>query len=126
MEDFDTARASYNAAEIQLQSIDTQIKQTQTDTTLINQIIQNESLIISCLQEFSGCAQIPAPIQNEFSIARSYLLISSLYEPKMVINEKRILASLNEFLLRKDSTLGGRNRNGDITKIVIGNPEQVA
>lgn len=74
-----------------------------------------------------GCAQLDKTIQNNFGIARSYIQLNTLSAPKMEVDERKILANINEFLIKKTSNepgLTSRSKNGTINSIAIGEPKE--
>jgi hypothetical protein len=60
-----------------------------------------EDNIISCVNYKTNCNNLDQDIRDNFGFARSYLLLNNLYDPKMEINEKIILANINEYLLKE-------------------------
>jgi hypothetical protein len=98
----------------------------EADRKLVTTITQQQNQIISCLNYQIGCAQLDTTIQNNFGIARSYIQLNTLSTPKMLIDEKKILANINEFLIKKTSNDPGvisRSKNGNINSIAIGDPK---
>jgi len=75
--------------------------QYQKDKDLISSIEIQESKIISCVNYKVWCQDIPQEIRDNFWFARSYLQLNNLHDPKMEINEKILLANINEFLLKR-------------------------
>ncbi len=74
--------------------------QYEKDKDLISLIENNENNIISCVNYRTGCPEIPQDIKDNFGFARSYLQINNLQDNKMEINEKLLLANINEYLLK--------------------------
>lgn len=95
------------------------------DTKLINTIDQQETQIISCLNYRIWCAQLDDSIKNNFGVARNYMQLNSLTSLKMTVDEKKILANINEYLIRGASTAPGKistTKNWFINSISIGEP----
>lgn len=86
--------------------------QYEKDKDLISLIETNESKIISCVNYKTECTAITQEIRDNFGFARSYLQLNNLHDAKMEINEKILLANINEYLLKKVS----QNKD-DIEKI---------
>lgn len=98
----------------------------EADKKLVTTITQQQNQIISCLNYQLGCAQLDTSIQNNFGTARSYIQLNTLSTPKMLVDEKKILANINEFLIKKTSKDPGvvsRSKNGNINSIAIGEPK---
>lgn len=96
------------------------------DTKLISVIDKEESQIISCLDYRIWCAELDPTIKNNFGVARSYIQINTLTDPKMFVDEKKILANINEYLIKKNSNdpaVISTSKNGMINSIAIGDPE---
>jgi len=89
------------------------------EKSLIQKIQTQEKSIIDYFNKDKGYDQLDPLVQNNIDIVRSYLQLTSLYNPKMFVNETVILANINEYLLK----WGSRTKNGDINKIEIGEPE---
>jgi hypothetical protein len=98
------------------------------DKDLIALIESNEEKIVSCVNQRIACTEIPQTIRENFGFARSYLQLNNLHDPKMEINEKIILANINEYLIRRlnKETVGSSNRVWTIGSISIGAPSVVA
>jgi hypothetical protein len=58
-------------------------------------------------------------------IVRSYLLLGSLVHPRMIVDERKILANVNEFLLKVDGDINQNQRNGKLNRLSIGKPESI-
>lgn len=87
--------------------------QYEKDKDLISLMEINENKIISCVNYKVWCTEIPQEIRENFWFARSYLQLNNLHDPKMEINEKIILANINEYLLKEI----GQNNNESLTRI---------
>lgn len=100
--------------------------QYEKDKSLIASIETNENQIISCLNTKQGCKQLDQKLRENFSFVRSYLQLNNLYDPKMEINEKILLANINEYLLKSASVdQSTKVRNGVINSISFGDPSVV-
>ncbi len=100
--------------------------QYEKDKDLIGLIEIHESKIISCVNYKINCNEIPQAIRDNFGFARSYLQLNNLHDPKMEVNEKILLANINEYLLKKIENNGeGAQRIWKITNIAIGEPKVV-
>lgn len=89
--------------ELQLMSFENKKIKYESNIWLVDTIKQVESQTVSCLNTLQGCKELPDLIKNNFSVVRSYLLLSELSNEKMDLDEKKILANIDGFLLKKDS-----------------------
>lgn len=91
------------------------------DSHLIQKIESQEKLIVNYLNTNQWYNALDPVIQNSLWIVKSYLQLSSLYNPKMLVDERTILANMNEFLFKYQD--GSKTSNGSINKIEIWEPE---
>lgn len=106
--------------DFQISSFETRKLQSESDQKLIQKIENQQNNIISCLNTRTNCAAIDASLRNNFSFARSYIQLNNLTDPKMAVNEKILLANINEYLLRDTNKI----KNGLVNKIAIGESKQ--
>ncbi len=122
------ARDKYQNTRIEVSDINFQISnfqnrklQADADRALIQKIENQQNDIISCLNTRTNCSAIDPALRTNFSFARSYIQLNNLTDPKMSVNEKIILANINEYLLRDPVS---KIKNGLVNKIAIGEPAQ--
>jgi len=106
--------------ELQLMNFENKKVKYEANIWLVDTIKQVESQTVSCLNTLHGCKELPDLIKNNFSVVRSYLLLSELSNEKMELDEKKILANIDSFLLKKDSlNANSTTINGTLNKIAI-------
>jgi hypothetical protein len=136
MQDTFTATHSvYDQTQQQLQDLAKQKIIAQEDERYLHEIETNQTTLENCLNNEDGeaCATLPVARNVEykgktikdFSIPLSYLQLNSLYTPKMPVDEKKVLRNLNEYLIRDGVVQGVSVKNGDITRIAIGDVSAV-
>lgn len=118
---FQSTQTQVSDINLQISSFATKKLQSDADQKLIQKIEAQQSAIISCLNTRTDCASIDPALRTNFSFARSYIQLNNLTDPKMFVNEKILLANINEYLLRDPQT---KTKNGLINKIAIGEPKQ--
>jgi hypothetical protein len=89
---------------LKITTFETNKLKAESDKKLIEKIESQQSNIISCLNTRSNCSSIDPALRNNFSFARSYIQLNNLTDPKMAVNEKILLANINEYLLRDPVT----------------------
>lgn len=117
---YQATKAESSDINLQISSFETRKMQADADRSLIQKIESQQANIISCLNTRANCAAIDESLRNNFSFARSYIQLNNLTDPKMFINEKILLANINEYLLRDANKV----KNGLVNKIAIGEPKQ--
>lgn len=120
-DNFQATRTDVSTINLEIASFATRKMQSESDQKLIQKIESQQSDIISCLNTRVNCSAIDPALRTNFSFARSYIQLNNLTDPKMFVNEKILLANINEYLLRDPAT---KAKNGLINKIAIGEPKQ--
>lgn len=120
-DDYQSTKIEVSDINMQITSFETKKLQADADKALIQKVENQQDTIISCLNTRTNCSSIDESLRNNFSFARSYIQLNNLTDPKMSVNEKVLLANINEYLLRDPTT---RAKNGIVNKIAIGEPKQ--
>lgn len=68
------------------------------------------------------CNNFLAVLEKGLAVPISYSQLHSLYAKNMIIDEKKILRNLNEYLIQDQFEMGLASRNGSIRSVHIGNP----
>jgi len=89
------------------------------DRWFITKIDKQEKEIISYFNNKKAIEKLDPDIQEHINVVRNYLQITPIESNKMRVDEKIILANINEYLLRSEE----KTRNGQINKIEIGDSE---
>lgn len=119
-DNFQATKTEVSDINLQISTFETKRLQSEADQKLIQKIEDQQSNIISCLNTQTNCSAIDPALRTNFSFARSYIQLNNLTDPKMAVNEKILLANINEYLLRDPVT---KIKNGLINKIAIGEPK---
>jgi len=120
-DNFQSTQTQVSDITLNISNFTTKKLQSDADQSLIKKIENQQWDIISCLNTKTNCSAIDPSLRTNFSFARSYIQLNNLTDPKMFINEKILLANINEYLLRDPLT---KAKNGLINQIAIGEPKQ--
>ncbi len=120
-DDYQDTKTEVTDINMQISTFESKKLQAEADKKLIEKIENQQSNIISCLNSRINCSSIDPSLRNNFSFARSYIQLNNLTDPKMAVNEKILLANINEYLLKNPVT---KVKNGLVNKIAIGEPKQ--
>lgn len=91
---------------------------------LVDTIKNLEPQVINCVNTLEWCTELPDIVKNNFSVVRSYLLLTWMVNNKMSVDEKKILANIDGFLLKRDSLSESVISNWVLNKVVIWEKEQ--
>lgn len=120
-DDYQSRKVEASDIAMQLSNFETRKLQADADKALIQKIETQKNNIVSCLNTRENCSAIDQALRTNFSFARSYIQLNNLTDPKMAVNEKILLANINEYLLRE---IRNKSKNGVVNKIAIGEPKQ--
>lgn len=109
---------------IQLQSFESKRLQYVADAALIANIETQQEILLNCINNKTACEALADGLRDKVDIAKMFLQLDTIIDPVMGIDEKRILASLNDYALIRtpNNTASSRERNGSIQSIRIADP----
>lgn len=108
-------RANITALESQKMIKDAEYNQVIKDLTTLKDISNQKSTLIGCLST-RGCTSIPESLKPVLAPTRAFLQLQKNDGQKMEFDQKKILANINEYLLK----LSNGQPNGLVTSIVFG------
>ncbi len=119
-ETYQNKKIELSNVELQMMSFQNKKVKYESNMWLVDNIKRVESQVINCVNTLQWCKELPEIIKNNFSVVRSYLLLSELANEKMSLDEKKILTNIDWFLLKKDSLdSNSTTTNWTLNKIVI-------
>jgi len=117
---YQTKQIELSNMELKIMSFEDKKTRYESNMWLVDKIKQVEPQVVTCVNTLQGCKELPDLIKNNFSVVRSYLLLSEINNEKMILDEKKILANIDWFLLKKDSLNSNSTTvNGILNKIAI-------
>lgn len=119
--EYDTTRQSVVTLQQQKILKEAEYQKVVSDLTKVNQINQQKTDLFTCLST-KGCATIPDALKNSLPQVRAFLQLQKNEWTKMEFDQKKVLANINEYLLKWTNGV----INGAITSIVFGNVAPVA
>lgn len=132
---YSSREASYDQVKSQLLVVKGKIIEAQKEEEYLNEIIENEDNLKNCLngETDESCSLLPDSWKKttdeweeyDYAVPLSYLQTHSLYDVKMLVNEKKVLKNLNEYLIKEDILWNSRTRVWDLLRISIWNPTPV-
>jgi len=107
----------------QLQSFESKRLQYVADAWFMDKLQEQEEILLNCFNNETGCDALDPVLQERKELARFLLLFNNVQDPIMGLNEKRILASLNDYaLMYNPNNTANRERNGAIHSVRIADP----
>lgn len=109
---------------VQLQSFESKRLQYVADAALMESIENQQEILLNCINNQTACEALNEGLRDKVDIAKMFLQLDTVVDPVMGVDEKRILASLNDYALIRtpNNTAGTRERNGSIQSIRIADP----
>lgn len=107
----------------QLQSFEAKRLKYLQDASFIQKAQEQQDALLACINQTGSCDIIDPLLQERKDLAQYFLKLQNVADPVMWLDEKRILASLNDYaLLRFPNNPSSRERNGTAQSIRIGDP----
>ena len=104
--------------EIQIEEMQKKEDEYRLNRALVDQISELDPIITSCVNEWEWCKEVPEILQenDNFSVARSYMLLGDMEDEKMEINEKKIVENIDSFLLAYYGDLDNKDPESMLSK----------
>lgn len=108
----------------QLQSFESKRLQYVADAALVQSIENQQEILLNCINNQTACEALDEGLRDKVDIAKMFLQLDTVIDPIMGVDEKRILASLNDYALIRtpNNPDTNRERNGSIQSIRIADP----
>lgn len=120
----DSYQGSQNSLQnivLQLQNFDAKRLSMLKKAALYKKIHEQESQIVWCYNLHNGCESLDPAVQADFTGVVTFLKLNSLQDPKLGVDEQRILKNINEYLTRSyPQSDNDRSLNTDLKNIQIG------
>lgn len=117
---------TYNAKKSQIQSARATLSSLEQRENQYNQSIwfletvkQEDSKIVSCINKWENCDSLSEEVKANTWLARAYLLTNGMNETKMDVDERKILESIDTYLIKLEPFLNNSSVNGVISDISI-------
>ena len=124
-EKYENKKIELSNVELQLSSFQTKRVKYESNIWLVDTIKNVEPQVIECVNTLKWCKELPDIVKNNFSVVRSYLLLTEMSNNKMSLDEKKILANIDWFLLKRDSiNVNYKINNWTLNKITIWEKEK--
>ncbi len=117
-----TLNTQFSSLKMEVENFQVKKTAAENNVALLKTLEKEEQTIVDCINYQSDCTAHSGVEKlltgDMLDVVKSFLNLTSLENSKMVIDEKKILENLNDFLLRKD--IENREYNGEIEAIHIG------
>lgn len=121
LDDYQSSQNSLQNIVLQLQNFDAKRLAMLDKAALYKKVQEQESQILSCYNLNNGCASLDPAIIEQFTGVIAFLKFNSLEDPKLGVDEQRILRNINEYLTRAyPQSTNDRTLNADLQNIQIG------
>ena len=88
------------SAKSTLQSLEARENQYKQSIWFLETVQKEDANIVSCVNKWEKCEALPQEIQNQSWLAKSFLLTNGMNETKMDVDERKIIESIDYFLVK--------------------------
>ena len=124
LDDYKEKQSEIQRAKSTLQSLENREDQYNESIGFLETVQKEDSNIVSCANKRENCNQISQEVQDQFGLARSYLLTNGMNETKMDVDERKIIESVDSFLVKLEPFLNNSSINWEISRISIWDKQQ--
>jgi len=112
-------KSQIQSAKSTLQSLEARENQYKQSIWFLETVQKEDANIVSCVNKWEKCEDLPEEIQNKSWLAKSFLLTNGMNETKMDVDERKIIESIDSFLVKLEPFLNNSSVNGEISRISI-------
>lgn len=117
---------TYNAKKSQIQMARSSLAGLEARENQYNQTIwfletvqKEDKKIVSCIDKWENCDDLSQEVKANTWLARAYLLTNGMNKTKMDVDERKILESIDTYLVKLEPFLNNSSINWDISRISI-------
>lgn len=119
---YDATRQAIDHLQLQKIEKDAEYQKVVNDLTVVKDITDHKADLVSCLSR-KWCASLPGSLSGVLPQVKAFLQLQKNDGTKMEFDQKKILANINEYLVKSVDT---NQPNGSITSVTFGNTSAVA
>lgn len=116
---YKSKKSEIQTARRNLESLEAREKKYQQSIGFLETVQNEDANIVDCINEWENCDSLPQEIQDQQKLARAFLLTNGMGKTKMSVDERKILESIDSYLVKLEPFANNSSVNGDITKISI-------
>ena len=107
-------------ARANLESLEARERQYQQSIGFLETVQKEGDKIVVCVDKWENCDKLPKEIQDQQKLAKAFLLTNGMKKTKMDVDERKIIESIDSYLVKLEPFANNSSVNGDITRISIG------
>lgn len=116
---YNAKKSEIQSARVTLESLEAREKQYQQSIWFLETVQKESSSIVNCVNIWENCDALPKEIQDRQKLARAFLLTNTMNETKMDVDERKIIESIDSYLVKLEPFANNSSVNGEIYNISI-------
>lgn len=119
LDTFNTKKSQIQSAKGTLESLQAREDQYKQSIGFLETVQQEDSNIISCINEWENCQNLPQEVMDGSWLARTFLLTNGMNKTKMDVDERKIIESVDRYLVKLEPFLNNSSVNWTLNRISI-------
>lgn len=112
-------KSQIQSARVSLAGLEARDNQYNQSIWFLETVKKEDSKIVDCINKWENCDSLPEEVKANTWLARAYLLTNGMNETKMDVDERKILESIDTYLVKLEPFLNNSSVNGTIYRISI-------
>ena len=116
---YQAKKSEIQNARVRLQSLEQRETQYQQSIWFLETVQKEDVNIVTCVNEWEKCDDLPKEVQDQKKLARAFLLTNGMNKTKMDVDERKIIESIDSYLVKLEPFLNNSSINWEISRISI-------
>ena len=116
---YKSKKSEIQSARTTLENLEARESQYKQSIWFLETVQEEEDKIVLCIDKWEDCDSLPDEVKANTWLARAYILTNGMNKTKMDVDERKIIESIDTYLVKLEPFLNNSSINGTIDKISI-------
>jgi len=116
---YNAKKSEIQAARSRLDNLEARENQFKQSIWFLETVQEEDKKIVLCIDKWENCDDLSDEVKNNTWLARAYLLTNGMNKTKMDVDERKIIESIDTYLVKLEPFLNNTSINGTIERISI-------
>jgi len=118
-DNFNAKKAEIQNARNTLNKLEARENEYKQSIWFLETVQQEDRKIVDCINKWENCDTLPDEVKANTWLAKAYLLTNGMNKTKMDVDERKIIESIDAYLVKLEPFLNNTSINGTISRISI-------
>lgn len=116
---FNAKKSEIQNARNKLDQLEARENEYKRSIWFLETVQQEDKKIVDCINKWENCDMLSEEVQSNTWLAKAYLLTNGMNKTKMDVDERKIIESIDTYLVKLEPFLNNSSVNGTISRISI-------